>query len=66
MVDFGAADYREYDVKNGTGMSDEDLEIKKPRNASVGAWNPMTGEVYETEGTEEPEVPEAPDAPEEP
>ena len=55
FVDFGAADYR----TGGTGMSNADLEIKKPRNASVGAWNPMTGEVYETEEPGEMEEPEA-------
>jgi hypothetical protein len=45
-TDFESADYR------STGMTAEELEAKRPRNTTYGAWNP-------TQDPDEPEPPEA-------
>jgi len=42
--DFASLDYRPWSTGNTDRMTDEQLERYKPRNATYGAWNPLTGE----------------------
>jgi len=47
--DFENIDFRAWSESNPTRITDEELEIFRPKNLAFGAWNPRTGEEIEIE-----------------